>query len=218
MPFESPFRPRRHEDFELIETFRIDAGGPVRLGLHLSRMAESAAALGFAFDRAAASNRVQEISRLEAPLRARIALNREGKLLITSEPCQPLPPKTIWRLKIARTRLDSSDSLLRHKTTRRHLYDQARAEFPRADADEVLLLNEREEVCEGTITTLFVVAMDGSIKTPSLACGLLKGVLREEMLASGSASEAVLGLAHLKAAHRIYVGNSLRGLIEARIV
>ncbi len=218
MSFESPLRPRRDEDFELIETFRIDAGGPVRLDLHLSRMEESAVALGFPFDRADASALVHGIAGPELPLRARITLDRQGQISVSSEPCQPLPSSAVWRLKFARTRLDSNDALLRHKTTRRQIYDRARAECSRNDADEVLLLNEKDEVCEGTITTLFLQASDGSMRTPSLQCGLLRGVLRQEMLAKGLASEAVLGLDHLQGARRIFVGNSLRGLIEAQIV
>ena len=38
----------------------------------------------------------------------------------------------------------------------------ARAEFPREQADEVILLNERGEVCEGTITNVFVDMGDGA--------------------------------------------------------
>ena len=77
---------------------------------------------------------------------------------------------------MAQTRLRSGDPLLRHKTTRRAVYDRARGEFAPAEADEVLLLNERDEVCEGTITSLFVDAGDGGpLLTPALACGLLAG-------------------------------------------
>ena len=59
-------------------------------------------------------------------------------------------------------------------------------------ADEVILLNERGEVCEGTITNIFVDFGDGALVTPALACGLLPGVLRGELLDAGRAREAVL--------------------------
>ena len=48
-------------------------------------------------------------------------------------------------------------------------------------------------------------------------CGLLPGTLREELidLPRAAASEAILTLADLALADRIYLGNSVRGLIRA---
>jgi branched-subunit amino acid aminotransferase/4-amino-4-deoxychorismate lyase len=43
----------------------------------------------------------------------------------------------------------------------------------------VILANERGELCEGTITSLFLDDGSGILKTPPLACGLLAGVLRK---------------------------------------
>ena len=88
---------------------------------------------------------------------------------------------------LPRIRLDSADPLLRHKTSRRETYVRARAEYLVDQADEVILLNERGEVCEGTITNIFVDFGDGVLLTPRLACGLLPGVLRGEMLDAGQA-------------------------------
>jgi 4-amino-4-deoxychorismate lyase len=47
---------------------------------------------------------------------------------------------------------------------------------------------------------------------------LLPGILREELLETGKAQEAELKPADLAAARRLFVGNSLRGLIRARLV
>jgi branched-subunit amino acid aminotransferase/4-amino-4-deoxychorismate lyase len=46
---------------------------------------------------------------------------------------------------------------------------------------------------------------------------LLPGVLRAELLASGEAEEAVLSKADLQRAEALYIGNSLRGLMPARL-
>ncbi len=45
-----------------------------------------------------------------------------------------------------------------------------------------------------------------------------KGVLRQELLETGRATEAVLTVDDLKTAHKLYVGNSLRGLIAAKCI
>jgi 4-amino-4-deoxychorismate lyase len=81
----------------------------------------------------------------------------------------------------------------------------------------VLLLNERGEVCEGTITNLFVDIGEDALVTPALDCGLLPGVLRGEMIEQGKAKEVTLTEADLRTAKMFYVGNSLRGLIGARL-
>ena len=77
-----------------------------------------------------------------------------------------------------------------------------------------VFLNERDEICEGARTNLFV-ERDGVLLTPPLACGLLPGVFREHLLAQGRAREAVLRLADLSG--DFFLGNSLRGLLRARL-
>ena len=150
------------------------------------------------------------------PLRIRLELFPDGRIEVQTAPFTPLAENTVWRLRIATTRLSSTDPLLRHKTSRRTLYAAARAEVPAAEADEVLLLNERGEVCEGTITSLFLDDGSGILKTPPLASGLLAGVLREELLETGRAVEQALRVDDL-AGGTLLVGNSLRGLTRGRL-
>ena len=61
------------------------------------------------------------------PLRIRLELFADGRIDVQTAPFIPLAPDTTWRLKIAETRLASTDPLLRHKTSRRALYDVATA-------------------------------------------------------------------------------------------
>jgi len=149
-------------------------------------------------------------------LRIRIELFPDGRIDVQTAAFTPLTADTLWRLKLAATTLASADPLLRHKTSRRALYAAARAEFPETDAEEVILLNERGELCEGTITSLFLDDGSGPLKTPPLASGLLAGVLREELLETGKAVETTLRPEDLSGG-TIFVGNSLRGLIRCTL-
>ena len=85
--------------------------------------------------------------------------------------------------------------------------------------DEVVFLNKKGELTEGTRTNLFI-ELDGRLFTPALTCGLLPGTLREELLdlPRASASEAMLTPQDLIGADRIYLGNSVRGLIRAELI
>lgn len=217
MPAERSFRDRRGTSFELIETLRLEDSVFVRLDRHLARLEDSARALGFDYDSGAVPSALDVVKGELSAQRVRLTLAQDGSAKATSAAFSPLPTDTVWRLAIAKTRLDSADRLLRHKTTRRERYERAREEFATDIADEVLLLNERGEVCEGTITTLFVDFGDGVLMTPPLSSGLLAGVLRAEMLDEGRAREAIITLDTLGDAHAIYVGNSLRGLVRAHL-
>jgi 4-amino-4-deoxychorismate lyase len=207
---EGALRPRG--DFRLIETFRWEpAAGFVRLPAHLARLARGAAALGIRCERAVVERALASVGG-EEPLRVRLTLALDGTPEVTAGPLGPA--RAEWTLRVAGERLASGDPWLRLKSSERRRHDAARAALP-AGVDEALLLNERGEVCEGTIANVFADLGDG-IVTPPIACGLLPGVLRAELLAQGVCREAVVRPADLERA-RLYVGNSLRGLIPARL-
>ncbi|MDX0004538.1 hypothetical protein GOC35_11760 [Sinorhizobium meliloti] len=203
--------------FSLIETLRYEPEhGFTRLRLHLARLTRSARRLGFTGAAAAESALGRAVSGARAPLRVRLTLDRDGSIDMTTAPFVPLAEGAAWRVRIASTRLDSHDRLLRMKTTRRSRYEAARSEFSAAEADEVILLNEKGEVCEGTITSVFLDDGSGYLKTPPIACGLLAGVLRTELICQRRARVERLAPADL-ASGRLYIGNSLRGLIRAEL-
>ncbi len=204
-------------DFSLIETMRWQPGeGFVRLDQHMRRLSRSADALGFRQPQNALAM-LKELETGGTPLRVRLTSNFRGKVEVTATPFEPLPADAVWRLRVAKTRLDSSDTLYRHKTSRREPYEAARAEYSPEEADEVLLLNERDEICEGTITNFFVEDEDGQLLTPPLSSGLLPGILRAELIRQRKARTAVLRLEDIRG-RPIFVGNSLRGLIRAQLM
>ena len=220
MSVESAVRDGVGTGFDLIETMRWEpATGFVRFERHLARLYASARELGFSYD----PQRIGETLKAAIAdptklLRTRLVLSADGNVTASTQPYEPLLPSKVWNVRIARVRLNSTDPLVRHKTSRRELYMKARAEYQVHQADEMILLNERGEICEGTITNVFVDHGDGELVTPALASGLLPGVLRAEMLDTGRAKEAVLGPSDLMDAKAMFVGNSLRGLIPARLV
>lgn len=217
MSSKGAVRTRQSGDLALIETLRWEPEqGFLRLDQHLRRLRRSLDALGF-LPPADPDTALRLAVSGDRPLRVRLAVTYRGKTEVTTAPFEPEPAGKIWRLRIADQRLSSDDAFLRHKTTRRDNYDAARAEFTLEDADEVLLLNERGEVCEGTITNLFVETENGTLLTPAISSGLLPGILRAELIRESKARSEVLKPAAL-ANRRLFVGNALRGLIPAELV
>jgi 4-amino-4-deoxychorismate lyase len=184
---------------KLIETMLWDGAGAPRWPLHQARLTRSAAMLGWNCPKVMPAGPGH-------PARLRLTLDCDGQSDWT---IAPLPPaKAQWRLGLAAERLRSDDPWLRVKTTRRVAYDRARAAMPEG-LDEVIFLNERGEVCDGSITTVFFDRGQG-MRTPPLSSGLLPGVLRAEL---GCAEEVLL--ATDLAGVRLWVGNALRGLVPA---
>lgn len=207
---ESPLRAGSDDpQLRLIETALWDGAGCPRLAGHLARLSRGAQALGWRCDLAAA--RAALSGPPGQPARLRLTLDRDGRIEAVRAAMPPSPP--LWHLALAGARLDAGDPWLRLKTTRRAQYDAARAALP-PGIHEAIFLNQRGEVCDGSITTLFFDRGQG-LRTPPLGSGLLDGVLRAELLAQGDCREELLSadaLPHV----RLWVGNALRGLMPAR--
>lgn len=190
---------------KLIETLAWDGQMLVRLPLHLARLERSARLLGWGCDPAAAEAALRAAVPLH-PARMRLTLDMVGDLVV--QPYALPVGKPEWRLGLAATALHAADPWLSVKSSNRAAYDAARAELPEG-LDEVIFQNQRGEVCDGSITTVFFDRGQG-MRTPPLRSGLLPGVLRAEL----ALPEEIL-LARDLPRVRLWVGNSLRGLIPA---
>jgi para-aminobenzoate synthetase/4-amino-4-deoxychorismate lyase len=203
--------------FELIETLLYQPGGYWLLERHLERLAASAKHFSFAFDQVTVRRALErEVEGRQERLRVRLLLAEDGKTTVASTPLGPQQENAVMRFVVSETRLDSGDPFLFHKTTRRELYDREwQHYFETAGADEVIYLNERGELAEGSRTNIFV-EKDGRLMTPPLASGLLPGVLRAELIATGRVVEAVLTCKDLETGDAVFLGNSVRGLQRAK--
>ncbi len=203
--------------FELIETMLFEPGsGFALLERHIERLKTSAHYFAYACDEAAVRQALRDaVAGRSERLRVRLLLSEPGTITVTTTPLPAPEANAVMRFVVSPTRLDSADIFLFHKTTRRDLYDREWQHYAEsAGADEVIYLNERDELCEGSRTTIFL-ERDGRLLTPALAAGLLPGTLRAELIAEGRAVEEVLGLEDLQTADAVYLGNSVRGLVRA---
>ena len=197
----------------VIETMRAtEVGAIAHWPLHLARLRRDCAATGFPLDEEAVATALARLS-INTVSRVRLTVDAAGRIEVTHQPLPPNPP--VWHVALSDSVLHSDDPWLRIKTSHRPVYDAARAAMPDG-VQEVILLNERGEVCEGTITNLLLMR-DDRLLTPPLASGLLPGIMRQVLLDSGAAVETVLYPDDLNAGTLI-MGNALRGLIRAKLI
>ncbi|MRR51839.1 MAG: bifunctional aminodeoxychorismate synthase component I/aminotransferase, partial [Rhodocyclaceae bacterium] len=203
---------RASADFELIETLRLEKGTYWLLERHLARLGASADHFGFPWreDSIRAALAAATAGREAGQWRTRLLLDREGQcrteVFVLSPDTEPAS------IALATTPVASGHEFLRHKTTRRQIYEDRAV----PGVFDTLLWNERGELTEFTRGNL-VLEIDGRLLTPSLACGLLPGVMRAELLARGEITEAVLTKRDLARASRVWFINSLRGRLSARL-
>lgn len=218
---KTQFLSERPRSFALIETLLWSRrGGFVFLNEHLERMSSSARFFGFVFDRSKAQAALQRALRRTLPTqhrRIRLLCDRHGRFAIDQSPFTP--PQGEKQVVFARSKVSSQDLFLHHKTTERGAYEKAWRSIDSGTKKpyDILLLNERGEVTEGTYNNVFVTLPSGKLATPPLQCGLLSGVLRRHLLESGKAVERVVRKQDLAQAKRFYIGNSLTGLVTSKL-
>jgi para-aminobenzoate synthetase/4-amino-4-deoxychorismate lyase len=144
----------------------------------------------------------------------RLLVDACGAATATAASLADAPPPARVALAAERRPLQG-DPFVRHKTTRRTVYEEARAAHP--EADDVLLVNGAGEVTESTIANL-VVDLDGRLITPPLAAGLLPGVYRAELLEQGRVREGTLTPRDVRRADAVYLVNSVRGMWPVTVV
>ena len=163
-------------------------------------------------------DRAQAVEALNAGVsgnsaRVRLTLDEAGRFACTVVPMAALPAR--WSYAISPLRVASGDVLARHKISWRELYDGEQVRLQRErGADETIFLNERDEVAEGSRSTVFI-RRAGQLLTPPLSAGILDGVLRGALISEGRCAEAMLTRDDLASAEAVFLGNSLRGLIPA---
>ncbi|MEY4764534.1 MAG: aminodeoxychorismate synthase component [Pseudomonadota bacterium] len=213
---------RAEAPFQLLESLRLEAGQLLRLDAHLARLRRAALYFGYTREadwpvldarvRQALSTALAAHQRLNAQAaeaagvaKVRLLVPAQGKPTVEVQPLNASPAAIAvhW----AGQPMPEPDAFIRHKTTHRRAYE---AHKPPAGCFDTLLHNARGELTEFTIGNL-ALDVDGHWLTPALSSGLLPGVMRGELLASGQLTEAVLTLDHLRRAKGAALINSVRG-------
>jgi para-aminobenzoate synthetase/4-amino-4-deoxychorismate lyase len=199
------------KDFHLIETMRVSNGEVYLLDRHIARLSGSASHFSFHCDVAKVHDEiVSAASRADGSACLRLTLSEQGETALQSG---PLPGPYVQRLRLSTVRVNSTDEFLYHKTTKRSVYEAARRECD--EYTDAILVNERGEITETTVMNLAVLR-DGHWVTPQLSCGLLPGILRQELLARGEIVEGEIPSADLRSGELVRCFNALRGVCETR--
>lgn len=224
---KSRFLTRPRPDFQLIETLLWEPGhGFWLLDYHLDRLRDSASYHMFVCDPVEVRQALeQEVAGRSGSARVRLLLHRDGRVEVSSAPVswsRPERPRQAQRedplpgVFFSETLVDNRKTEFFHKTTRRELYERERAVAVSRGYFEVLFCNKQGEVTEGTITNVFL-ELEGELVTPPVHCGLLPGTFRRLLLEKGLVREQVVSREDVFRAEAVYIGNSVRGLVQVEV-
>ena len=215
---KAKFLTERYRPFSLIETMLWD-GKFKFLNEHLKRMRDSAEYFGFDFERAKILGCLKNTAktfRKDKRYRIRLSMSKEGDLSVEASTIDKAAEEGAAPAIISRSRTDPADPFLYHKTTNRALYDTEHKRNRARGYLDVIFLNTKGEVAEGAISNV-VIRKNGKYYTPPLSSGLLPGVFRGHLLKSGRAKEKILLLSDLRRADKIFLCNSVRGMLEVKV-
>ena len=181
------------DNFYLIET-AVD-----NWHLHTMRLKKSAKELGFKY------NSELDTLKLAPNLITRVCLFRDGTYRVEN---REILPKKTNKVKFF-GRVNSKNPFLYNKTSIREKYELG-------EYFDYILLNEFDEVCEGTYTNIAILK-NGKLYTPKAECGLLNGVLRQKMISEHKMFEKVLYKNDLIEADKIFCFNSVRKMVEVEL-
>jgi para-aminobenzoate synthetase/4-amino-4-deoxychorismate lyase len=229
---------------QLIETFRyqrtIDSYQRksecyLRLNLHLQRLKKSAEALGFAcplekirndllnninvVDKITDVDHINSEHRLstcETDRRVRLLLFQDGSFRWTHHPIEPTPE--VYQVLCCQIPVEKNSILQQHKTTARSFYDRLYRKAVSLGFDEILFFNENDNCIEASRHNLIIKTDEGFL-TPPLSDGALPGIFRQTLLEdlSFGLREQSFGWKQLSQAREVYLCNSVRGMVRAKI-
>jgi branched-subunit amino acid aminotransferase/4-amino-4-deoxychorismate lyase len=217
------------------ETTRVMDGVALFLDRHLDRLVRSCKEAGFQYqpDAAVLAEDLRDLiaanSLADGYMRLTVTRGRHdgsltqasGPLTVFAEaraadlpPLDATPPITV---AISPYRLNEDSALAGHKSISYQANLLALAEARTSGADDALFLNSNDDLCECTISNLFLV-VDGHVLTPAESCGPLPGITRAAVLGLCAglglrAEEGRYEVEDLQAAAEVFCTNSLRGIM-----
>jgi para-aminobenzoate synthetase/4-amino-4-deoxychorismate lyase len=204
----------KDHSFSLIESMRCEAGRCLLLPLHLERLQASANYFGFRFPRTELSEAIESAVRESSDQGAsklRLELRRDGSWTLSElgvlEEEPDLPRAMLWPEPV-----QSGDRFLRHKTTRRALYNHAAQVSRERGYVDAIFQNERGVVTEGAISNIVVKQGDCWL-TPPVDAGVLPGVYRTSLLKRMPEIQVVeFSVQQLLGADEVWLTNAVRGM------
>ena len=209
---------RDDDNFELFETILWEPEKGLHLiDYHFSRLQESASYFGFDVDILFIKKELMSYQKESAAASKviKILVNKEGSLRILQSDLLPSHTAANYKISFAKKPIDEENIFYYHKTTKREIYELAKAEHP--DSDDILFWNDKGEITETKIANV-IFNIDDEWVTPPQSSGLLGGTYRAMLLEKALLKERIIHKSEILNASEITLINSVRGKFTAQLI
>lgn len=201
------------------ETICLKEGRPILLNWHLQRLNE---ALNF-FDIKKELSEKDIMGWLETQLYTKktvipdlhalkiIVSSKNTIFKFRSNPYSEYDYKKGFKLRYSNIFRNETSPLVYHKTINFGDNILARNSID-GNLDEVIFLNTKGEICEGSLSNIFFVK-ESQIYTPKVSCGLLPGIVRKFLIAYLPVKETSIYPKDIYIMDECFITNSLMGIM-----
>jgi len=211
---KSKFLAEPENYFDLFETMLFDDGKILFLEEHIERLRLAADFFLFNFNESKISKSIHDkIAELNpgGKYKIKLILNKWGRIKIAYSDF-PIVPNNV-KIIISGKRISTQNKFQYFKTTKRKLYDDEYQKYSTKEFFDVIFLNEKDEVAEGSIANIFL-RNGNKWFTPPITSGILNGIYRSHLLKEKDYREKEISLEDLLKADEIKIVNSVRGEIK----
>ncbi len=211
---KSKFLTEPENYFDLFETMLAENGKILFLEEHLKRLRLAAEFSLFNFKgkkiRKSLDDKIVELDPGKK-YKIKLILNKWGRIRIETSDL-PFVAKIV-KIIISEEKISTQNKFQYFKTTNRKLYDEEYQKYFAKGFFDVIFLNEKDEVAEGSITNIFI-KKGNSWLTPPLTSGILNGIYCSHLLNNNDIKQKLITIEDLLKADEIKLVNSVRGEIR----
>ncbi|GAB6281472.1 MAG: aminodeoxychorismate synthase component I [Ignavibacterium sp.] len=197
--------------FEIFESVLFEEGKLFLWNEHLDRLRKTANYFLFVFDEKKITNQIKKVIdtlNYSHKYKLKIVLTKFGKIKIEVEKISE--ELNNLSVIVSKKFINSKNVFQYFKTTNRKLYDSELKKYKSKGFEEIIFLNEKGEITEGSFTNIFIKKNDIYFTSP-INSGILSGVYRKYFLIKNANSrEMKLSIQDLINASEIILVNSVR--------
>lgn len=211
--------------FNLIECFLYDAKIGFRyLSEHLQRLARSAESFNFQYSEQAIRDDLALLAKtleVHYAYKIKLVLQKNGAYSIT--PLKLKQQRLKNKIQIYDDKIFTSDNILfHHKTDAASVHGYYHHALKQKEEYEhlvdIVFVNSEGYITEGSKSNIFI-SKGKSLLTPALDCGVLPGIMRGKFIDMyPQTKEAYITKEDLMAAERIWMTNSIIGIVEVSLI